>query len=417
MINPTEAEFLCRSCGKPGVEDILDLGSTPLANRLLTQEELGQTEPGYPLTLVLCPHCSLVQITETVAPEILFQNYLYRSSYSDTFMRHVRMLVDQIADSSPGLRRVIEVASNDGYLLQYYKDRGIPVLGVEPARNLAAVAEQQGIPTICAFFGQDVAMDLRTKGFVADVLHAHNVLAHASRLNDFVAGLKTLLAEDGLLVVEAPYVRDLVEKLEFDTIYHEHLCYFSVTALSHLFERHGLTITNVERLSIHGGSLRLFARQSAWPGNSSAGSKAHVAQLLAEEAADGAAATLSFYRSFTERVERCRDQLLRTLRQLKADGQHIAAYGASAKGSTLLNYAGIGRDLLDFVADRNPLKQGMLTPGSHLPVVHPERLLSDMPGYTLLLTWNFRDEILAQQSVYRNRGGRFIIPLPAVEII
>jgi SAM-dependent methyltransferase len=400
----------CRSCGAGELELVLSLGRTPLANALLTREQLSQPEPHYPLDLAFCRSCALVQITETVPPAELFSEYLYFSSFSDTMLRHARSLVTSlIAERQLGPRSlVIEVASNDGYLLQYYQQAGVPVLGIEPAANIASEAEKRGVPTIVEFFGQELAGQLRAKGQRADVIHAHNVLAHVADLNGFVEGIKILLKDDGVAVIEAPYVKDLIDHCEFDTIYHEHLCYYSLTALDHLFRRHRLFIQDVERIAIHGGSLRatVGTRAVATPA---------VAQLLAEEAIWGVG-RFATYRDFGARVEALKATLISMLAGFKRRGDRIAAYGAAAKGSTLLNYFGIGLETLDFVVDRSPHKQGRFMPGVHIPIRAPERLLEEMPDEVLLLTWNFADEILEQQKAYRQLGGRFIIPVPEVKV-
>jgi SAM-dependent methyltransferase len=404
----------CRSCGANELTPILSLGDTPLANALLSAEQLGQPEARFPLELVLCTACSLVQITATVPAEQLFGEYLYFSSFSDTMLRHACTLVERvIADRGLGSEnRVVEIASNDGYLLQYYQKAGVQVLGVEPARNIARVAQEKGIPTVCEFFGSEVAAKLAKDGMPADVIHAHNVLAHVSDLNGVVEGFATLLAPGGVAIVEAPYVKELIDGTEFDTIYHEHLCYFSLTALDSLFRRHRLTIVNVENVAIHGGTLRIYATLS----DERVPVAESVTALLAEEAAWGVSHAES-YRDFSDNVQGIRSQLRSVLGELKKKGRTVAAYGASAKGSTLLNYAGIGAETLDFVADRSTVKQGRYTPGTHLPIYPAEKLLEAMPDYVLLLTWNFADEILEQQSEYRAKGGKFVIPIPDVRLV
>jgi len=394
---------------------VLSLGRTPLANALLTAEQLEHPERTYPLDLVFCSSCALMQITETVSPEQLFREYLYLSSFSDALLRHSEEHAEQLIRSR-GLDNsslVMEVASNDGYLLQFYKRAAIPVLGVEPATNIARVAEQErGIPTLCEFFSDSLAERLRAEGHRADVIHANNVLAHVPDLNGFVRGVSRLLKKNGVAVIEVPYVKEMIDRCEFDTIYHEHLCYFSLTALDRLFRGHGLLITKVERLAIHGGTLRVFAALNDGPEQR----QASVQSLLDEEEAWGVGEA-SFYLGFGEKVARLREDLVSLLGRLKSEGKRIAVYGASAKGSTLLNYFQIGREALDFVVDRSTVKQGYYTPGTHLLIRPTEALLEEMPDYVLLLTWNFADEILAQQAEYRERGGRFIIPIPSLRVV
>jgi SAM-dependent methyltransferase len=402
----------CRSCGSRPLQPILSLGKTPLANRLITAERLSEPEPTYPLDLMFCPACTLVQITETVPPADLFSEYAYFSSFSDTTILSAKRLTERLTRERclDAASLAMEIASNDGYLLQHYRDLGVPVLGIEPAVNIARVAETKNIPTRCDFFGRHLAQVLAAKDQHADVLHANNVLAHVADLNGVVAGIALVLKPGGLAVIEVPYVRDLIENCEFDTIYHEHLCYFSLTALDQLFARHRLTITDVERIPLHGGSFRLFVTHSgAVPSRG-------VMDMLKMERSAGML-TLAYYCDFADRIETLRRELLGLLRELKAAGMRLAAYGASAKGSTLLNVFGIGADMLDFVVDRSTVKQGRFTPGTHLPILPPEALLERRPDYVLLLTWNFADEILAQQATYRAQGGRFIIPVPAPKMV
>ncbi len=403
----------CRSCGHRGLELILSLGNTPLANALIDEDKLHHPEPTFPLNLALCSNCSLVQITETVPPQDLFGRYLYFSSFSDAMLLHAREIAGRILESrklnSDSL--VVEIASNDGYLLQYYREAGVPVLGIEPAVNIAQVAEEKrNIRTWAEFFDATLARRLVAQGDRADVVHANNVLAHVPELNDFVQGLQVLLRDDGVCVIEVPYVKDLIDRCEFDTIYHEHLSYFSLTALKRLFDRHGLIIENVERLAIHGGSLRVFVTQASDKQDRA------VSDLLEEEAGWGVG-SIAFYEGFAERVEKLKAELRSLVFELKEQNQHLAAYGAAAKGSTLLNYFQLGRESLDFVVDRSTYKQGRYMPGVHLPVFSPARLLEEMPSHVLLLTWNFADEILEQQAEYRQRGGRFIIPIPELRIV
>jgi SAM-dependent methyltransferase len=409
----------CRSCGSPKLEVVLSLGRTPLANSLLTEDQLAEPEPTYPLDLAFCQNCSLLQITETVPPEQLFREYLYFSSFSDTMLQHAEALANELIETR-GLNAqslVVEVASNDGYLLQFYQRRGIPVLGIEPARNVARVAvEQKHIPTIIEFFGQALAEQLAAQGRRADVVHAHNVLAHVANLNSFVQGFEILVKDGGIVVVEVPYVKDLLDRCEFDTIYHEHLCYYSLTALDRLARRHGLEAQDVRRVPIHGGSLRVEFGRLRPGAREPTGGAARVREMIEQEAAWGVDDP-EVYRRFAQRVVALRGDLRRLLGDLKQQGKRLAAYGAAAKGSTLLNYAGIGSETLDFVVDRSTYKQGRFMPGVRLPIYPPARLLESKPDYVLLLTWNFADEIMAQQAEYRGIGGKFILPVPEPRVV
>ena len=411
----TVKKATCRSCGENNLNLILSLGHTPLANSLLKESELTLPEEKFPLDLFFCPNCTLVQITETVPPEKLFRDYLYFSSFSDTMLSHSQNLVQEIITDYQidSKKHVVEIASNDGYLLQYYQKAGVPVLGIEPAKNIAKVAKERGIPTISEFFGEKLADQLRAEGKEADVIHGHNVLAHVADLNGFVEGIHRLLKKDGVAVIEAPYVRDMIDHREFDTIYHEHLCYFSLTALDRLFRRHQMLVHAVKRDPIHGGSLRIYATQIEGPYDTP---QQNVVELMAEESAWGVE-SFSFYKGFAQKVEELKASLRHHLEELKADGKRIAAYGAAAKGSTLLNFFDIGSETLDFIVDRSTYKQGHYMPGVHIPIFAPEKLLEEVPDYLLLLVWNFAEEVLAQQKGYIQAGGRFIIPIPEIKIV
>jgi SAM-dependent methyltransferase len=405
---------VCHSCRGSVLEPILSLGEMPLANSYLRVEELAVPEARYPLDLVRCAACSLVQITEIVPPDTLFRDYLYFSSYSATMVAHAEAIVGRLVEErhlGPS-SLAVEVASNDGYLLQFYRRAGVPVLGIEPARNVAEVAEQErGVRTLAEFFGAELASMLAARGERADVIHANNVLAHVSDLNGFVEGFRTLLKDDGIVVCESPDLETFLERVEVDTIYHEHLCYYSLTALDRLFRRHGLVIEECEPLAIHGGSLRIIARrrEAARVGDS-------VTSRLAREAAWGVDKAEPYAR-FARESERMKRELVDLVRGLRRSGHTVAAYGAAAKGTVLLNATGLGRDDIAFVCDKNPHKQGRVMPGVHVPIVDPAKLLEDRPDYCLLLVWNLADEIMQQQSEYRARGGKFIVPLPHPRVV
>ena len=385
----------------------------PLANALLTVEQLREPENKYPLDLAFCPHCSLVQITETVPPERLFTDYAYFSSYSETMLQHSKVLAKHLIESH-GLNHntlVVELGSNDGYQLQYFVAHNIPVLGIDPAQNIAKEAEAKGVRTLCGFFGKRLAHELRDRNLTAEVIIAKNVLAHVADLNGFVEGISIILKERGIVVIEVPYLKDLIDRCEFDTIYHEHLCYFSITALDQLFRKHRMIVTDVERISVHGGSLRIYVAHEG-------GSEPRDSvRLLLRDEAKWEMNKAEPYLRFAHEVEKIRTSLRSLLKSLKHQANHIAAYGAAAKGAVLLNYCQIGEDLVDFVVDLNPHKQTHYMPGVHLPIVSPAQLLERMPNYTLLLAWNLADEILGQQAEYRRRGGHFIVPLPEVKIV
>jgi len=402
----------CRSCESSALREVLSFGEMPLADRLLTQEMLAQPEPHYPLTVMFCEHCSLMQIAETVPPEVLFcEDYPYYSSFSPALLKHSRENALELIESRSlnESSLVVELASNDGYLLKNFVERGVPVLGIDPAEGPAKVAQDAGIDTLCTFFDSRLARRLREEGRSADVIMGNNVLAHVANLNGFVEGIGILLEDDGVGVIEVPYVVDLIDHCEFDTIYHEHLCYFSVTALTKLFERHNLHLNDVKRLSIHGGSLRLFVEHRANP-------SVTLRSLLDEEAQAGVA-EYRYYQDFAERVGRVGDELRGLLEELKRGGNSIAAYGAAAKGATLINHVDIGRDLVDFVVDRNVHKHDKYMPGKHLPIHPCERLLEAQPDYVLLLAWNFAGEIMQQQAAYIEKGGQFIVPVPIPRIV
>jgi SAM-dependent methyltransferase len=400
----------CRSCGSPDLAPVLDLGLQPLANAY-RQPGDKSTEARYPLALIRCRACSLVQLTGTIPPKLMFDTYSYFSSNSSTMVDSMRVLAKRLTEelklTTDDL--VVEIASNDGYLLKHYVELGIPVLGVEPAQNIAAFAQVNGVPTLAEYFTRSLGAELAASGRAASVIHANNVMAHVPEINDFVAGLSAVLRPDGVAVVETPYVVRFVDDREFDTIYHEHVFYYSLTAVSSLVERHGLTVADIEQIPLHGGSLRLFIQHAGHPASE------RVKMLLKSEQECGVT-TDEYYSDFAKRVAELKTEVTDLIRRLRAQGATIAAYGAAAKGTVLLNHFGLNHDSIDFVADRSVHKQGLVMPGVGIPILSAEELGRRHPDYTLLLAWNFADEILEQQQNYRNAGGTFIVPVPTISL-
>jgi len=405
----------CRFCGAGLVHTFADLGMTPISNAFLKADQLNRMEPFYPLHAYVCGECFLVQLEEFESPQKMFgDHYAYFSSYSDSWLDHARRYTEQmIGRFGFGPKsQVIEIASNDGYLLQYFKQKGVPVLGIEPARNVAEAAIAKGIPTLTRFFGVETAKTLVAQGTRADLLLGNNVLAHVPDLNDFVAGMKVILTPDGVLTMEFPHLQHLIEENQFDTIYHEHFSYFSFLAAQRVFAHHGLQLFDVEEIPTHGGSLRIYGRHAERGGEPGE----RVKELLARER------RLKFedletYRAFSGRVQETKRQLLEFLISVKRAGKKVVGYGAPAKGNTLLNYCGIRSDFLEFTVDRSPHKQNTFLPGTHIPVHAPARIDEMKPDYVLILPWNLKDEIVNQMAHIRSWGGKFVVPIPRVKVL
>ena len=403
----------CRFCSTPLTHTFCDLGMSPLSNSYIAADELQATEPFYPLHAYVCSECCLVQLEEFESPQEIFNDYAYFSSFSDSWLEHSKnyTLLMQSRLGLDSSSQVVEIGSNDGYLLQYFVDAGIPVLGVEPAANVAAVAMDKGIPTIVKFFGTETAKEMADAGQQADLLLGNNVLAHVPDINDFVAGMAIVLKPDGVITMEFPHLLQLMQNNQFDTIYHEHFSYLSLLSVEQIFARHGLQVFDVDELPTHGGSLRIYARL--------AGNEPVCDNIIAlrKTEADTGLSNLDTYAAFGEKVQETKRKLLEFLIAAKRDGKRVAAYGAPAKGNTLLNYCGVRQDLIDFTVDRSPAKQDRFLPGTHIPVYAPEKLSDAKPDYVLILPWNIKDEIMDKMRHIRDWGGRFVVPIPKVEVL
>ena len=404
----------CRACGAAVRETVVDLGMSPLCESYVPPERQDLMEPFYPLHAFVCGECFLVQLLQYVSAEEIFTEYAYFSSFSDSWLRHAEDYVALVTRRF-GLgaeSRVVELASNDGYLLQYFVRAGVPSLGIEPAVNVAKAAEARGVQTLVAFFGRDTATRLRSDGWAADLIIANNVLAQVPDLNDFVAGIEIALAEHGVVTVEFPHVVRTIDENQFDQIYHEHFSYFSLTTVALLFQRHGMEVFDVEELPTHGGSLRVYACHAGDPAHPVEPS---VGALLDREDRLGVR-TIAYYRAFEEGVLETKRRLLEFLIQARREGKRIVGYGAPGKGNTLLNYCGIRTDFVEFTVDRNPYKQGKFLPGSRIPIHAPEKLWEAKPDYVLILPWNLKDEIEKQLEGIRAWGGKFVVPIPTLRV-
>ncbi|WP_026103536.1 class I SAM-dependent methyltransferase [Pseudanabaena sp. PCC 6802] len=410
----TEQAPKCRFCGTGLRHTLVNLGMSPLCESFLDSEQLDRMEAFYPLHVRVCENCFLAQLEAYVSPEHIFTEYAYFSSYADTWLRQCKEYSDRAIDrfNLNENSQVVELASNDGYLLQYFVEKNIPVLGVEPATNIAKVAIAKGMPTLNEFFGRECARRLVQQGKQADLVAANNVLAHVPDLNDFVAGIKILLKPHGVFTGEIQHLVKLMAANQFDTIYHEHFCYHTFTTLEKIFAAHGMTLFDVEELPTHGGSLRIYARHSD---DLSKPVGDRVTELRDREEADGFT-TLDRYTNFEEQVRETKRKLLDFLIKAKREGKTVAGYGAPGKGNTLLNYCGIRTDFLDYTVDRNPYKHGKFLPGTHIPIYPPSKIQETKPDYVLILPWNFKEEIMEQMSFIRDWGGQFVIPIPEVKV-
>ncbi len=404
----------CRFCGHHLHHTFADLGVSPLANSYVPRERAQQAEAHYPLCAYVCDECLLVQLPVYESAEQIFSDYTYFSSYSDSWLDHCRRYAEMMIERFGFGRsnRVIEIASNDGYLLQYFKKRGIPVLGIEPAANVAEVAQNKGIETVVTFFGSHAAKDMSARNIQADLLIGNNVLAHVPGINDFVKGLKMILKPQGIITMEFPHLMKLIEENQFDTIYHEHFSYFSMFAVKKIFEAHGLDIFDVDEIPTHGGSLRIYARHLE---GDDPDDQNRVHELIAKEKQAGLH-QLESYSSFHQKILESKRSILSFMIQAKQEGKSLVGYGAPAKGNTLLNYCGIGADFIDYTVDRNPHKQGCFLPGSRIPIYPPERVKETTPDYLIILPWNLREEIMSQMSHVRQWGGKFVTLIPEVDV-
>jgi len=409
------ATLICRSCSAPLSEVLVDLGASPLANSYIEPHQMQKGEVYFPLCVYLCHQCWLAQLPEFESPEGIFSEYTYFSSYSESWLEHARRYVEAMSQRFDlgEQSQVIEIASNDGYLLQYFKERGVPCLGIEPAANVAKVAEANGIPTRVEFFGTESAERLLAEGIRADLLLGNNVLAHVPDLNDFVAGLAKVLAPEGVLTLEFPHLLRLIDQNQFDTIYHEHFSYFSLVAVERVFARHGLALFDVEELASHGGSLRVFVRHEADPSKKTG---PRVIELRERERSRGMEGA-DFYRDFAERVRETKRKLLTFLIEEKRKGKTFVGYGAPAKGNTLLNYCGVRTDFLDYTVDRSPHKQGRFLPGTRIPIEAPDKIRQTTPDYVFILPWNLSREIMEQMADIAEWGGRFVVAIPEVTVL